>query len=85
MSGPTESRVRAAVKEAFHQIAPEVDLERVDPGADLREEADLDSVDLVNLVVLLHEALGVDIPETEYDQISTLDGMIRYLAARVPK
>ncbi|MEX1257452.1 MAG: hypothetical protein WEG36_07530 [Gemmatimonadota bacterium] len=52
MSGSTESRVWVAVKAAFHQIAPVVDFDRLDSGADLRDEADLDSVDIVNLVVL---------------------------------
>lgn len=84
MSDSTEARVRTGIQEAFRRIAPEIDLDTIDPAAALREEADLDSVDAINLIVLLDEKLGVEIPEADYDEIATLEGMIRYLEARVP-
>jgi len=82
MSLPDGTRARAAIVAALARIAPEVDVDLLDPAADVREEADLDSVDLMNLVVALHEELGVEIPESDYDQLSTLDDMIAYLASR---
>ncbi len=84
MNESREARVRAGIREAFRRIAPEVDLEAIDPGAELREEADLDSVDALNLIVLLDEKLGVEIPEADYDEIATLQGMTRYLVSRLP-
>lgn len=84
MSDSTEARVRTGIQEAFRRIAPEIDLDTIDPAAELREEADLDSVDAINLIVLLDEKLGVEIPEADYDEIATLEGMIRYLEARLP-
>ena len=83
MSTQTEERVRSTIQESFRQIAPEVDLEEVEPGSDLQEQVDLDSVDLLNLVVLLHQKLDVEIPESDYEKLSTLDGMVRYLTDRV--
>jgi len=82
MSSPDPTHARAAIVAALSRIAPEVDVEVLDASADLREEADLDSVDFMNLVVALHEELGVDIPESDYDQLSTLDEMVAYLASR---
>jgi len=43
---------------------------------------DIDSMDFLNFVVALHEKLGVDIPETDYPQLMTLDGAIQYLSER---
>lgn len=83
MNTVTEEKVRATVEEAFHQIAPEVDLAEVDPHEEIQEQVDMDSVDLLNLVVLLHEKLSVEIPESDYEELSTLHGMIQYLSARV--
>ena len=83
MNETTEARVRAGVRDAFRQIAPEVDLDQLDPSAVIREEADLDSVDAINLIVLLDEILGVEIPEADYDGIATLNDMIRYLESRL--
>ncbi|TVR66038.1 MAG: acyl carrier protein [Gemmatimonadales bacterium] len=71
------------MREALRHIAPEVELDQVDPTADLRDEIDLDSVDAMNLLVRLHESLGVEIPESDYSRIATLDGMVTYLEGRL--
>lgn len=84
MNDGREERVRGVLRNALRAIAPEIRLEDLDPGADLREEADLDSVDFMNLVVAIHEDLGVEIPESDYGELSTLDKMVGYLARRTP-
>lgn len=71
--------VRAVVEEELSNIAPEADLTRVDPAADLREVLDIDSMDFLNLVTAIHQRLGIDIPELDYPKLVTLDGMITYL------
>ena len=42
-----------------------------------------DSMDVLNLVVAIHDELGVDIPEADYGKIDTLDGCLDYLAAAI--
>jgi len=83
MTESTRSRALEGIRKAFRQIAPEVDLDTLDPDTEWREQVDMDSVDAINLLVLLDETLGVGIPETDYDRITTLEGMIRYLEARL--
>jgi len=39
-------------------------------------------MDFMNLIVALHEELGVEIPESDYDRLSTLHEMVAYLASR---
>lgn len=78
----TEQEIRDSFLNALHRVAPDVDIASLDPTGDLREEADLDSVDIVNLVVRLHETLGVDVPETDYGEMTTLDRAVTYLTAR---
>ncbi len=58
------------------------EIDPVRPGADLREELDIDSVDFLRFVVQLHERLGVSVPEADYPRIRTLDGCVAYLAER---
>jgi acyl carrier protein len=51
-------------------------------GGDLLQEAlDLDSFDFLTFVQALHDASGVDVPEIDYPQIATLDGVVGYLEA----
>ena len=78
----TEEDIRSTVRRALTEIAPEADLTRIDPEANLREVLDLDSMDVLNLMIALHEALRVDIPETDYPQLATLNGAVAYLARR---
>jgi len=50
------------------------------PGdADLRDAVDLDSLDFLTLVERLAETTGVDVPENDYDQVRSLDGLVQYL------
>jgi acyl carrier protein len=71
----------AAVAKVMGQVAPEAELDLVDPAADLRAELDLDSMDFLNLVEGLKEGTGVDIPESAYAQVRSLDGLADYLMA----
>lgn len=79
----SRAEIRDAVIAALRRVAPEVDMARLQPTASLREEADLDSVDYLNFIVGLDERLGVQIPESDYRRVATLDDLIEYLATRV--
>jgi len=74
--------VEAVVAEVLAGIAPEADLAAVKGTADLRDALDLDSMDFLNLVIGLHERLGIDIPEADYPKLFTKEGLFAYLVAR---
>lgn len=78
----SRDEIRATVLRALGDVAPEADLERVKPEVSFREQLDLDSMDFLNFVIGLHHALGVDIPESDYPRVATLEGGIEYLASR---
>lgn len=79
----TRDQIRDAIIEAIRRFAPEADPAGLPPGASLREELDLDSMDFLNVIVALHERLDVDIPEADYGRLGTLDGAVDYLAGKV--
>jgi len=70
---------RALLARILADIAPEAELTDVGDREDLRQALDLDSMDFLNVVVGLHEATGIDIPEADYPRLFTLDGMAAYL------
>ena len=78
----TKDELRATVLRVLGDIAPEADLAALKPDVDLREQLDLDSMDVLNIMIALHEALHVDIPETDYPKLATLNGAVAYLAQR---
>lgn len=75
-----ENALHATVLRVLGQVAPEVDLTSVDPGEDLRDQLDLDSMDILNLAIGLFQATGVEVPERDYNRIVTVDGAVGYLA-----
>lgn len=77
------AELERAVAEVLGGIAPEADFSGVKPSEDLREALDLDSMDFLNLVIGLHERLGIDIPEADYPQLFTKEGLLAYLAAEL--
>lgn len=79
----SRDEIRATVLRVLGDIAPEADLAAVRPDVAFREQLDLDSMDVLNVVIGLHEALHVEIPEADYPQLATLEGCVDYLAARV--
>lgn len=78
----TKQEIRETVLRVLGQIAPEADLSQIKPNLRIRDQLDIDSMDLLNVVIGLHKELKVDIPETDYPKLATLDDCIDYLAAR---
>lgn len=73
---------QAIVVECLRRIAPEIDAESLDTSAELRDELDLDSMDFLNFVESLHETTGIDVPESDYRRLSTVDSCVGYLQRR---
>jgi acyl carrier protein len=75
-------QIRQALIDALCAIAPEGDYEHLRPDRPLRDQLDIDSFDFLKVVIQLHDRLGIDIPESDYQKLATLDGAVSYLAAR---
>ncbi|HVN19290.1 MAG TPA: acyl carrier protein [Dongiaceae bacterium] len=79
----TETEIRQAILEAIGQIAPEADPTAIRPEDNLREALDIDSFDFLQVLIRLNRRLGVEIPESDYTQLATFSGMIRYLSDKL--
>jgi acyl carrier protein len=80
----TTEDAKETVLRTLRTIAPEIEPEHGDPAADLRDEVDLDSMDFLNLVLGVSREVGVEIPESDYPRLRSLDGWVAYLAERAP-
>ncbi len=79
----TRAEVKQAVLDALVSVVPEAQPAQIDAEAPLREQLDIDSMDFINFVVALDEALGVQVPESEYGQLATVDSCIDYLTRKL--
>ena len=78
----TRDDARDAVLRALSDVAPEVDPSTIRPELDLREQLDIDSMDLLNFVIGIHEQARVDIPESDYPLLQSLDDIVDYVVAK---
>jgi acyl carrier protein len=81
----TPGEIQDVVMQALIRIAPEAAAQPLDPAVNLRDQIDLDSMDMLNLVIGLHERLGVDIPEADYARLTTLEALTAYLSDRLSR
>ena len=79
----TREDIRQAVVTALTSVAPEIDPGTLQPDASFRRELDLDSMDFLNFVIGVHKSLGVEVPESDYANLATLNSAVDYLAARL--
>jgi acyl carrier protein len=78
-----EAQIKKIVFDGLQRIAPEADPSTLDPSKNIREELDIDSYDFLQFLIALSEETGVEIPEADYVKVFTLEGLFRYLSARL--
>ena len=79
----THDDIRSAFLDTLASVAPEADFDALKPDRPLRDQLDIDSFDFLNVILRVHEKLGVDIPEADYPKLATLSGALDYLEARL--
>lgn len=79
----TGEEIRRAVLDVLTDVAPDADLDALDPDANLQQQFDLDSFDFLNLIVGLSKRLGVEVPEQDYTAVATLHDCVAYLTRAV--
>ena len=79
----TREEIKDGVVRVLTRIAPEAQGQALRPTVSLRDQLDLDSMDVLNFVIALHEQFGIDIPESDYAKLVNLDAIVGYLAERL--
>jgi acyl carrier protein len=77
----TDDDARDLIRTVLGEVAPEADLDSVGPDETMQEALDLDSIDFLNFVTGLNERTGLEIPERDYPELSTVEGCVRYLTS----
>ena len=47
------------------------------------KRGDLDSLDFLNWITAIHKRLSVDVPEVDYQRLSTFEGAVEYVAGKL--
>lgn len=75
----TPTEIETHVLQTISKIAPESNIDSLDPAIRFRDQIQFDSVDFLNFIEQIEEVLNVRIPETDYPKLASLNGCITYL------
>lgn len=76
--------IRAVVLQVLNDVAPGIEDSGLQPERPLRAQMDLDSMDWLNCLIELSQRLEIEIPETDYGRLGTLNAVISYLKEKLP-
>ncbi len=75
------AELEAAVRAALGRIAPEA-LEGLDDTRPIRDQAELDSMDVLRFLAAVRDATGIEIPEADARRLHSVDDLVGYLSTR---
>ena len=78
-----EVDIEARVLQLFLEVAPDVDAAKLRRDVAFRDQFDFDSMDTLNFAIGLHQAFGVEVPETDYRELASLSKAVAYVARRL--
>jgi acyl carrier protein len=81
----TNQEIRDVLLRLLQEMVPEEDVTKLRPDVRVRDQIDLDSMDVVNFLIAVDAELGVETPEKDYPKLATLDSCVAYFSAKLAK
>ncbi len=75
----TRDQIRQVILDILAKIAPDEDLSSLKDDVPFSEQMELDSMDFLDIVMELRKQYRVQIPESDYEQLGTMDSTVEYL------
>ena len=76
----TKDEITTAVKEIFQKTL-KIEPDRLQPGTTLKDDLNLDSLDMIEVVYEVEDRFDVQIPEDKIQEITTFEQIIEGLQA----
>ena len=71
------------IKKAICKVNPGIESSEIVAGALLKDDLEIDSLDLVEVALALEEALSLTFPEEDMDQVNTVGDMVSLIEAKL--
>ncbi len=73
------SDIRQVIIDILERIAPDENLTDLDDSVAFREQMELDSMDFLDIVMELRKQYRVQIPESDYEHLASMNSTVGYL------
>lgn len=74
--------VTEEVQNAFRAIVPEVNLNAFNFDQPIRNQVDMDSLDVFNFIIKIRKQTGVNIPDSKIQELQTLNEVIKFVNSK---
>ncbi len=79
----TPQALAELVKRTLYDVAPDLEGEAIDPDIRFNEQFEFDSMDFLNFIAGLHHATALELPERDYQRLTTLASAVDYLTEKL--
>ena len=79
----TQEQIKAAIIEQILLIAPDINEADIIPDKNIQRSLEIDSFDFLKILTGLNDVIGVEVPESDYAKVDTLEHMSEYFSKRV--
>ena len=79
----TKEETREAIINIIADIAPDEDISTLDDNEPIRDQIELDSMDFLDIVMELRKRYKIEVPESDYPQLATMNGCVDYLEPKL--
>jgi acyl carrier protein len=79
----TKEQINAAIIDQILEIAPDINEADIIPDKNIQRSLEIDSFDFLKILTALSEVVGVEVPESDYAKVDTLEHMVEYFTRRM--
>jgi len=79
----TKDEIKGMIIKNILEVAPDIQEDEIEPNANIQRSLEIDSFDFLKILTSLNEELGVEVPESEYSKVDTLENMADYFLKRL--
>ena len=71
-------KVRALIAEQF-----DIDEDKITMDSDVLDDFELDSMDIVDLIMTLEEEYEIEVPDEDVEELRKISGIVKYIEDRI--
>lgn len=74
----SREEIKQTIIEQILQVAPDISEDEIIADKNIQRSLEIDSFDFLKILTALNEKLGVEVPESDYSKVDTLNNMTEY-------
>ncbi|MEA3491582.1 MAG: phosphopantetheine-binding protein [Campylobacterota bacterium] len=74
----TKDEIKNVIIRQILEIAPEIEEDEIEADENIQRSLEIDSFDFLRILTAMNEELGVDVPESDYAKVESVESMAEY-------